>query len=301
MVSSPDKILLEIADRFSYKTDPQGAEPWADIRRKNREIRQTLFGKYADVVALSDTDQGRQFSPNRLKDGPTRVIIYVHGGGWCNCDLVTHASIMTDLAAVTGHEVFGVNYPLAPENPYPAALDVICAMVEAVYRQSQCEIILAGDSAGANLALATALRLRDEQSSIPISALLLWYGCYRRMFETRSHLAFGDGSCGLTTDAMKQFWDHYVPEHIDPVYADLSGFDMSGLPPCYLCEAECDCLTDDTRWLAGKLMEAGVPHFHDTYKGAVHGFLHFSGHYAPSLRTLEMAAGFLDVALPQEV
>ena len=198
---------------------------------------------------------GAAYVPSNGSESDVSVL-YIHGGGWCVCDQITHRSVMTDLAALSGLRLYGLSYPLAPENPYPAAFDVLCEKIVRFTETSGHRIVLAGDSAGANLALATALHFRDKGGKVPIDALLLWYGCYRYRFDTRSHRLYGDGSNGLATDVMRQMWGDYLAQGADTSYADLTEADMSGLPPSYICEAECDCLADDTRWLASRFVES---------------------------------------------
>ena len=291
MVASPDNRLLAIGGQYVFPAAWDGTVAYDEIRKKTRELRQVLKGKFSNSVTISEEEWGRRFVP-MAKAGAKRVIVYIHGGGWCNCDPFTHGSVMTDLAGLSGLEVYGVRYPLSPEHAYPAALDVICTQVERIRKETGCELVLGGDSAGANLALAVALRLRDEGKAGSLCALLLWYGCYRAVFDTRSHLAYGDGSCGLTTQGMKLFWQHYLGDMNPKLYADLTDADMTGLPASYLCEAECDCLADDSRWLAGRLIEAGVEHHYDVYAGATHGFIHYSECYEASLVSLTKAARF---------
>ena len=300
MVGKPDKALLDYVARFSYIPDPDANEPLEVIRAKSTEVRRALVGRHNDKVTIVDTDFGRRFTPETIKGGPRKLILYIHGGGWRNCNVFTHSSVMADMAVLSEREVFGLSYPLAPEQTHPAAIDAVCAKIEKIAAEEKCEIALAGDSAGANLALAAALRLRDEKKPVRIFALLLYYGCYRRLYDTRSHNAYGDGSNGLATAWMRDLWNFYLPDDVDPAYADLSEAEMWNLPPVYLCEAECDCLADDSRWLAGKLMEAGVKHYYDVYEGAVHGFIHFSQYYDPSYKALGSAGQFLAMLDDQE-
>ena len=293
MVIKADKTLLDYAARYSYFPDPDANEPLEVSREKYTDARRSLVGRHDDQIFIVETDFGRRFTPKSIKSGPRKLIIYIHGGGWRNCNVITHASAMADLAVLAEREVFGLSYPLAPEHVHPAAIDTVCAKIEKIAAEEQCEIALAGDSAGANLALAAALRLRDEKSSARVYALLLYYGCYRRLYDTRSHKAYGDGSNGLATAWMRALWNFYLPDGVDPAYADLSDAEMSGLPPVYICEAECDCLADDSRWLAGKLMEAGVKHYYDIYERAAHGFIHYSKFYDSSYQALKSAGQFL--------
>ncbi|MSU90049.1 alpha/beta hydrolase fold domain-containing protein [Rhodobacteraceae bacterium 2CG4] len=293
MNRTPDPALLQAAARYSAEKGELSAELMPEMRRRSREARRALRGRHADEVEISTCDGLRLFSPRDRCDA-SRVIVYLHGGGWANCDTVTHGGIMTDLAALSGHLVAGPDYPLAPEHPYPAGLDAACAAVCRIAADHpHAALVLAGDSAGANLALATALRLHDEGAAPPLAALLLWYGCFRRCFDTRSHMTYGDGTYGLTTTDMRTYWDWYLADHRDPAYGDLTGAAVDGLPPCFLAEAEMDCLADDTRWLAGRLTQAGIPHAYDFTPAVNHGFIHFSQVYEPSYRSLQAAAHFL--------
>ncbi|MGR3659924.1 MAG: alpha/beta hydrolase fold domain-containing protein [Paracoccaceae bacterium] len=293
MSKLPDPALLEIAARFSHGPVEQTRENMDEVRALARAARSKLVGRHADAVTNTLVGNLRRFVPKANMDR-SKIIVFVHGGGWINCDTVTHGAIMSDLAYLSGHEVLGPEYPLAPENPYPVGLNAVCDLVgELVASRPNVRIILAGDSAGANLALAAALRLRDEGRGGSLAALLLWYGCYRPLFDTESHVAYGGGAHGLSSDSMRQCWDWYLGDHATPVYGDLTEADMAGLPPCYLGEAELDCLADDTKWLAGLLTRAGVRHSYEQCPGVNHGFVHFGQFYAPSFDALKSAAHFL--------
>lgn len=292
MTKLPDPALLEVAARFSHSPIQQTRENMPKVRALANAARVPLVGRHAGDVSVAMAGNVRRFVP-KSNVNRSHVIVYVHGGGWVNCDTITHGAIMTDLASLTGYEVLGPEYPLAPENPYPAGLDAVCDLIADICTsRPSTKIILGGDSAGANLALAAALRLRDEGHK-PLAALLLWYGCYRKTFDTKSHVSFGNGEHGLTTDSMRQCWDWYLGDHTAPTYGDLSAADVSGLPPCYLGEAELDCLADDTKWLAGVLAGAGVAHTYEQYPDVNHGFIHFGQFYPPSFKALESAAHFL--------
>lgn len=293
MQGKVDKLLLDYAAQFSYFPAPGSTESVDEVRKKYTDARRGLVGRHDDQITIVDTDFGRRFTPKTIKAGPRKLILYIHGGGWRNCNLITHASAIADMAVLAEREVFGLTYPFAPEDPHPAAINMVCEKIEKIAAEEQCEIVLGGDSAGANLALAAALRLRDENSPAAVSALLLYYGCYRRLYDTRSHKAYGDGSNGLSTDWMHALWDFYLPDGVDPKYADLGDEDMTGLPPVLICEAECDCLADDSRWLAGKLMEAGVRHCYVAFEGAPHGFIHYSKYHDTSYNALKTAGDFL--------
>src|SRR5690606_39034700 len=169
-------------------------------------------------------------------DGRLPAIVYLHGGGWTFGSIATHDRLMRLLALAADAAVIGVDYRLAPEHPFPAPLEDCLAAFRAVRTQADAleldpvRIALAGDSAGANLALASLLALRDAgEASLKGAALL--YGCYAARADTPSHARFGDGSYRLTSAEMGWFWANYLGTTpaghplAEPLFADLSGLD----------------------------------------------------------------------------
>ncbi|MBP7334360.1 alpha/beta hydrolase [Niveispirillum sp.] len=219
------------------------------------------------------------------------AILFVHGGGWFACDVDTHDPVMRRLALASGRAVIGFDYRLAPEHPFPAALDDTRAVWDWVLGLGMGVPALAGDSAGANLALALMLSQRDAGSTLPTTAALA-YGCYAPGLDTGSQRRFGDGSYGLSTVRMHWYWRQYLGALADapPVLAAPLGADMQGLPPCFIGIAECDVLADENRMMAERMRAAGVRVQTVTWPGATHGFLQMTAH-APLAR-----AAVLDVA-----
>jgi acetyl esterase len=218
-------------------------------------------------------------------------VIYLHGGGWTFGSVATHDRLMRLLALAADAAVIGVDYRLAPEHPFPAPLEDCLAAIRWVRSRAdalevdQGRIVVAGDSAGANLALASLLALRDAGAPPPRGAALL-YGCYSSRLDTPSHVRFGDGSCRLSSAEMGWFWRNYIgPTSADPLAEPLHA-DLSGLPPLYLMLAAVDPLADDTRELARRLADAGVPHEVREYPGVVHGFLQMTARSAAARRAL---------------
>jgi len=214
-------------------------------------------------------------------------VVYLHGGGWSICNLDTHLSIFVDLARALGRPVWAPHPRQAPEHPYPAPLDDVLLAMRS--RQEKA-LQVCGDSAGANLVLAALLKARDAGRPLPVSAAVLFYGCYRRRFGTESHRKFGEGF-GLTTDKMRRFWEMYVTSAGD--YADLSQADFKGLPPVQLHLASCDPLADDTRWLHARLQEDGVKAELVEWPGMAHGFLHYALDLRPAREAFDTASRFL--------
>jgi acetyl esterase len=226
----------------------------------------------------------RHFRPRAGAGLP--VVVYLHGGGWTFGSVDTHDRLMRLLALAADAAVIGVDYRLAPEHPYPAALeDCLAAIRWARAQADELEVdasrtVLAGDSAGANLALASLLALRDAREPLPAGAAL-FYGCYASRLDTPSHHRFGDGSYRLSTAEMGWFWRNYLgggtagAPLAEPMYADLRG-----LPPLFLTLAAVDPLADNTRGLARRLAAARVPHEVREYPGMVHGFLQMTARCA---------------------
>ena len=200
--------------------------------------------------------------------GPKPILVYLHGGGWAMFSLDTHDRVMREYAARAGMIVAGVDYALAPEAKYPVALDQIVSVV----RELGERVAIGGDSAGANLALAAALRLRDERL---IHAIVLNYGVFQRSSSPEAQQRFGGPGNMLTTDEMEGFWRNYLRDEqdaADPFVCPLRA-DLRGLPPTLLVVPERDLLTEQSLRLAARLMASGVDAKMEMYRGAVHSFL----------------------------
>jgi acetyl esterase len=207
------------------------------------------------------------------------AIVYLHGGGWVLGSLESHHRVMRLLAIESGAAVIGVDYRLSPEYPFPDPLNDSLAAVRwlqghaASLNLNSEKLVLSGDSAGANLALACLLELRDQGEAMPIGAAL-FYGCYWARLGTNSHQQFGGGGYRLSTKEMGWFWKQYLGDRgkgkplAEPMDANLAG-----LPPLFLNYGTVDPLADDTKEMVERLDRAGVVHECIAYPGLVHGFL----------------------------
>lgn len=212
------------------------------------------------------------------------LIVFFHGGGWVKGDLDTHERVGRLIARAADAAVILVDYALAPEHPFPTPYEECVAAVEGILADRSrwgidpTRVVLAGDSAGGNLALATMLALRERRPGT-IKAGLLFYGAFDTDLDTASYHDFGGGDFPpLTRDDMAFYWNAYLPagvDRTDPYAAPIHG-DFTGLPPLFLCAAGLDCLRDDTFKLAERLTAAGVPFEQKVYAGVGHGFIQFS-------------------------
>lgn len=206
--------------------------------------------------------------------------VFYHGGSWTHLDIDVYDPIIRRLAIESRMPVFAVDYPLAPEVQFPGNIE-FCARFARHCASSLKDrgspggsVGLIGDSSGANLALAVAMKLRDEGSSI-VKALGLAYGVYDLVDEPASFEVYGSGDLPLTKAGILEDRELYVPDakmRTHPLVSPLRG-DLRGLPPTYMLVASHDALYDENLALTAKLGLAGVDVSLRVYPGMLHGFL----------------------------
>ena len=177
-----------------------------------------------------------------------------------------------------------VEYQKAPEHPYPAAFNDCYATLKWVVDNAadlsidQSSIGVGGDSAGGNLASAVAIKALKEKL-IPLAFQLLVYPCNDFDMAYSSATDFAQGY-GLTTQAMKWFWDQYLltaQDRQDPYAVPIKAHTLRGVAPAILIAAEFDPLTDGVKNYYQKLMNDSVPAIYKEYAGQIHGFFNLSG------------------------
>jgi len=211
-----------------------------------------------------------------------QALVYFHGGGWTIGDLDTHDVLCRSLALGARCAVFSVDYRLAPEHPFPAAVDDCWAATRYVAEHAReldvHGIALGGDSAGGNLAATVALLARD-QNGPALAFQLLIYPATDQRCATASHERNAQGYL-LTRDAIQYFRRAYLPnEHdwLDWRASPLLAKRHADLPPAFIITAGFDPLLDEGRAYADKLRAAGVEVAYHEYADMVHGFVLFGG------------------------
>lgn len=213
-------------------------------------------------------------------EGTRPTIVFFHGGGWVICDLDTHDGTCRNLAADADAVVVSVDYRLAPEHRFPAAADDCYAATEwaaahlAELGGAEGRLVVAGDSAGGNLAAAVTLMARDRKGPA-IGFQLLIYPVVGTPWDGRPSYTDNAEGYFLTSRAMEWFTLHYTgsaeaAEH--PYAAPSRATDFSGLPPAHVITAEFDPLRDEGEAYAASLNAAGVPTTVVRYDGMIHGF-----------------------------
>jgi acetyl esterase len=214
---------------------------------------------------------------------PAAALIYLHGGGFTLFSLDTHDRLMREYAAAGGFLVVGVDYPLSPEARYPVALDQIIEVVTWLAGPPGAErgvdpfrIAIGGDSAGANLSMAAALRLRDAGAPGALRGLLLNYGAFGARLSDAAEAAFGGPDALLNRAEVDYYMENYlggVDAYADDAYARPCLADPTGLPPVFLVIPDRDVLAEQSRDMAERLRAAGVAVEAREYVGATHSFL----------------------------
>lgn len=207
------------------------------------------------------------------------AILYFHGGGWVIGSVEDSDAHVRQLAIETGCMMLSVGYRLAPEHPFPAAIDDALAAWHwaRTDRGSPVDqegvLGIAGDSAGGNIAAGATLALRSMGAPLP-AFQLLGYPVLSSAMDSASYRDQRDGPV-LTAADMAWFWDRYAPDQAtrtDPRAAPLEAGDLTGLPPTMIFTAQCDPLRDEGEAYANRLHDAGTIVSYRCYKGMVHGF-----------------------------
>jgi len=221
-----------------------------------------------------------------LPDAPRPLpgLVFFHGGGWLRGSLQTHDALCRALALDADCAVVSVDYRMAPEHRFPAALDDCFAATRWVADNAAGlgidarRLAVGGDSAGGNLTAAVAQLARAAGGPrFTLQALL--YPVTDFNLETPSYLRNAEGYM-LTRAAMRYYWQQYLGPDGDPSDArasPLRATSFAGLPPALVITAEFDPLLDEGRAYADKLRAAGVPVTYSEYAGMVHGFMTSAG------------------------
>jgi len=228
------------------------------------------------------------------------VVVYFHGGGWTIGDLASYDTVCRKLAIASGLTVVSVDYRLAPENAFPAAVDDCYAVTKWIAEHGDelgvdgSRLAVAGDSAGGNLSAVTSILARDRGGPT-IAFQLLFYPVIDGTMSFPSFKENGEGYL-LSADDMVWFYEQYAPPEVDrkdPRLSPLYASDLSNLPPALVITAEYDPLRDEGEAYADALQQAGVEARSSRYDGMVHGFLPLDGVMPASTQALEEGAAAL--------
>jgi len=269
----------------------------ATLRREYDEAAAGLFGPVPEVESVQDHDAdgvpARVFRPT---GGERGALVYLHGGGWVLGGLDSHGPLCRALAARSGQAVLAVDYRLAPEHRYPAAVqDAWTAFEWASERFDR--VAVGGDSAGGHLAATVARRARDAGLALALQVLV--YPATEHGCEWPSYRQYTNGPAFHTAD-MQWYWEQFLDDPTragEPDCSPLRAPDLSGLAPALVLTAEHDPLRDEGEAYAQALMRAGVPTTLVRYDGLIHGFLRMPAVIGRAGEALTLVAGSVADAL----
>lgn len=302
----PDiRIFVEtVAVDGARHPDPH-AIPYPEARRNLEQVRRRWvvggprMGRSLNLEV--PTRHGAVNARLHIPEGDAErpLLVYLHGGGWTFFSIDTHDRVMREYADRAGVAVLGLDYALSPEAKFPTALHQVIDSVRWA-RQAAADLgvdgarlSIGGDSAGANLALACALALRDEGDELP-RGLVLSYGAYDAHYSDDAR-RFGGPGYMLGSDEMDVFWRNYTwdTRDLDNPLVCPARADLAGLPPVFMAIPQYDLLTEQNEFMADCLRAAGVAVEARVYPGATHSFLEAVSIAAVSARALDDTAAWL--------
>lgn len=234
----------------------------------------------------------RRYQPCGTEPAAGRII-YVHGGGWVLGGIGESDHLCRHLAHLSGLEVVSVGYRLAPEHPFPAALDDVDRVLAHEADDAPAGgLVLVGDSAGGNIVAAVARRARDRGAP-EIRLQVLVYPAVDPTMASPSYERHGDDSYLVSARDMRWFWEQYVPDPTlrrSPDVGPLHAESLRDLPPALVLVAEYDVLRDEALAYADRLADDGVDVTVDHYDTMIHGFFPMVGRLAAASRAVESVA-----------
>jgi acetyl esterase len=280
-------LLQEMAQQgmpiLSTLTPVQAREALnAPLRELGGHPETTASVENLDIPGPAGQIPIRTYTPQG--SGPFPILVYFHGGGWVICDLDTHDSLCHSLANGAECIVVSVDYRLAPEHKFPAAVEDAYAATQWVAENAggingdNARVAVGGDSAGGNLAAVVSLMARDRGGPSLLYQLLIYPVTNLSAFDTVSYRRYGVDYL-LTSDDMEWYRDQYLEREEDaynPYASPLLAQDLSNLPPAFVITAEFDVLRDEGEAYADRLRQAGISTKCKRYNGMIHGFFGIS-------------------------
>ncbi|MBZ5532874.1 MAG: alpha/beta hydrolase [Acidobacteriia bacterium] len=296
------RILTAIVRRVLKgwpRRGPQDALRWARRFFNSPGFMSFLHLHGLEVTSVSEGGVRGEWLVPKSGAPQRKVLLYLHGGGYVSCSPRSHRPITANLARLLGQRVFSLEYRLAPEHPFPAAVDDASAAYRWLLSQGFAprNIAIAGDSAGGGLTVATLLRLRREKQPLPACA-----ACLSPWVDLTGKFAYRNAeSCAMFRPSdIANFASLYLngapaeAEEASPLFADLGG-----LPPLFILASASEMLLDDAARLHEKALSCGVPSKLRAYPGLPHDWPLAVGLIPEAMLALREVAGFVAAGLKE--
>jgi acetyl esterase len=303
-LTAPAAVIAKLTDLQASLSSNQSV---AEMRASRRAASGWFMAEPPQLAEVRNLEISGPGGPLPLRiylpesSSPLPVILFFHGGGWVIGDLDSHDNLSRHLALKTGAAVVSVDYRLAPEHAFPAALDDAYAALLWVagnahtFNGDAGRIAVAGDSAGGNLAAALSLLARERQGPRITAQILIYPAVDLSNLQRPSHLQFAEGLF-LTRERMAWFIDQYVPEpdlRRQPLASPLLADSHAGLPPALVITAGFDPLRDEGEAYAAALSSAGVDSRLQRFDGVLHGFVSMDRWFPEAREATDLIASYL--------
>ncbi|MGR3758644.1 alpha/beta hydrolase [Roseobacteraceae bacterium NS-SX3] len=292
-----EKLIDEETWEFIRKTGENYPDDAVDLTiEEQRKVYDAMAREFRaprpGVVEVHDLDADGVPVRVYTAGDPSCTVFYCHGGGFVVGGLESHDDVCAEICAQTGYRVVAVDYRLAPEHKHPASFDDTWTAFEWVLETFEAGVVLAGDSAGANLCAAVAHHARGKTDRILGQVLL--YGAFGGDVNSGSYIEHAQAPL-LTRDDILFYMDIRAdgekPAN-DPTYAPLQDTDFSDLPPTVLFTADCDPVRDDSPAYRDRILDAGGKAAWINETGLIHGYLrarHSVGRARDSFERISLA------------
>jgi acetyl esterase len=314
-----DPRARELLDMLNRIEAPRLEDQPVDFARRN--FQKLMFAYRPDLPGGTSSNdiviarrafaggplRARLYKPAGAAAVSLPVLLWLHGGGWTLGDLASYDTFCRGLCSEAHCAVLPLDYRLAPENRFPAAVEDTLWALRWLAREATKmgldvnRVAIGGDSAGGNLAAVACHFLRDgyvDAKSINPRLQLLVYPCTDQTSQRASHAKYGEGYF-LDTASMSWFQHNYLPAESDRCdwrASPLLASNFANLPSALIMTAECDPLTDDARAYAEKLTGAGVAVRYSEYAGMIHGFVTMGRILPDAARAIEEMSSALRAA-----
>lgn len=297
MNSALKKYMTEIALKTTLHLPSRFSLPPITLRFALEQLCK-IFPQAKDVEIHHHSLAGIHAEEIKTANASKQIILHIHGGAFFLGSLNTHRAFMSEIASRTQMRVIHLDYPLAPEAPYPEAFEAVCDAYQQLLNEGNLakDIIISGDSCGANFAVALALKIKAENPAQLPNALML-LSPFLDLTLTSESLRFNQKHDALLSIELLEIgMNYYLPEDTDRSLPQISPLfaDLTGLPPTLVQVGSKEILLNDATRFEEQAKLAGVDVTYKLYTGMWHNFQMFSAWFDEAKQSITDIADFVD-------